>query len=233
MPGGGLTLYLVLWLARYLFEIVFEVDASLNGCLSDQSLSQALAPEKKRKPNCQDLTYSHLSPKPCPVVCCQVCPFQLPHPTPPAAWDLETWGRHFSFPLPTKSLSLLGKILFLCEPRYPSSAPEIPPIRCIRTLAFLAGIRQTSVLSLPCYSLAVGLAHTDLSFSVFRVSTALGAWLGIAYQERAYPWTFQRKVRNSESCGQPSPTLPHCCISSTGGVCHQPGPDEFSAPAKL
>ena len=74
---------------------------------------------------------------------------------------------------PSKSLSILGKILSLSEPLYPSSAPET-----VHQDPRGSGWSQADlVLSLP-YSLAVGLTHTHLSISVFRVSNTSGTVAG-------------------------------------------------------
>lgn len=50
MGEGHLVFYLARWLAMCIFEIaIFEVDAPLKWHLSNQSLSQGLALQKRKK----------------------------------------------------------------------------------------------------------------------------------------------------------------------------------------
>lgn len=59
MGGGGLALYLVVWLAMCLLKIaIFEVYASLKWNLGNQNLSQALVLQKRENLTaCQSLHY--------------------------------------------------------------------------------------------------------------------------------------------------------------------------------
>lgn len=93
-------------------------------------------------------------------------------------------------------------------------------------------IAVASVLSRPCYSLAVDWLTLDLYVPVSS-GHASGGKAGKGSPGKSFS---VRLPERGEDIWEPRAaglTLPHCRVSATGRVCCQPGPDEFSAPAKL